>query len=152
LPKILLLFLPTLLSITAYCLPLILVAVSILSPGFVNKTEKTGLVFIAFLLILAGRIISLYSVLQIRKNNRQAGKSFELKTGNIFSFSRNPILLGMYITYMGMIILFPFWFMLAGFAVYAGNMHFRILIEESFLRHKFGNNYINYQEQTKRYL
>lgn len=150
--KIILLVLPTLLSVIAYLAPLILIITSNFSNFLVDKTEKTGLIIIAFLLIIMGRIISMYSVINLRRNNRQIGMSFELKTGNIFSISRNPILLGMYISYIGMIILFPNLFMLLAFAYFIIHMHFRILVEESFLEFKFGDKYVNYKKQIKRYL
>lgn len=149
--KILLLAFPSLLSVIAFCTPLILIVISKFSDVSIDKTEKTELIIIAFLLILTGRIISLYSVMNIRKNNHQKGQSFDLKTSNIFSFSRNPILLGLYISFIGMIILFPKWVMLLAFGYYVVHMHFRILIEESFLKYKFGNKYEKYQYQTKRY-
>jgi len=152
LQKIILLALPTLLSVIAYCAPLILIITSNFSNFLVDKTEKTGLIIIAFLLIIMGRIISMYSVINLRRNNRQIGMSFELKTGNIFSISRNPILLGMYISYIGMIILFPNLFMLLAFTYFIIHMHFRILVEESFLEFKFGDKYVNYKKQIKRYL
>ena len=150
--KIVLLVLPSLLSIVAYCIPLILVILSKFSNILIYKTVKIEFIIIAFLFILTGRVISLFSVLNIRKNNRQAGKSFELKTGKLFSFSRNPILFGMYLSYIGMIFLFPYYYMLIAFGFYVIHMHFRIRIEESFLKYKFGDKYIRYQEKTKRYI
>ena len=150
--KVILLALPTLLSIIAYCAPLILIILSEFSNIPVYKTENAWLKFIAFIFILAGRAISVYSTISIRRNNRQIGKSFELKTGSLFSVSRNPILLGLYVSYVGMIILFPYFFMLIAFGYYILHMHFRILIEESFLRYKFGDKYVNYMGRTKRYI
>ena len=149
--KIILLAFPSLLSVIAYCIPLILIMISKFSDVSFEKTEKTELILIAFLLILTGRIVSLFSVMKIRRYNRQKGKSFDLKTSNIFSISRNPILFGLYISFIGMIILFPKWIMFLAFVYYVVHMHFRILIEESFLKFKFGNKYVNYQNQTKRY-
>lgn len=149
--KIILLALPSLLSAIAYCVPLILIALSKLSASLIYKTEKIEFIIAAIFLILTGRTISLYSVMNIRRNNRQTGNSFDLKTGNIFSFSRNPILFGLYITFIGMIILFPKWFMILAFAFFIVHMHFRILIEESFLKFKFGEKYSTYSKKTKRY-
>lgn len=152
LQKLVLLGIPTLLSIIAYCVPLILIAISKFTEGVVDKTESIEFVILAFILILSGRVISLYSVMKIRRNNRQQGNSFELKTRSIFSVSRNPILFGMYVSFIGMIILFPRFYMIIAFAYYVAHMHFRILIEESFLKYKFGDKYSAYQEKTKRYL
>ncbi len=149
--KIIILLLPTCLSIIAYCVPLILIFISKFSSVLIDKTENAKLLIAAYFIIICGRIISLYSVMKIRRNNRQVGKSFELKTGNIFSVSRNPILFGMYVSFIGMIILFPIWFMFIAFGYYFAHMHFRILIEESFLKNKFGERYTQYRQQTKRY-
>ena len=150
--KLAVLALPTLLSIIAYCIPLILVVISKFTNDLVYKTERLEFLVIAFILIITGRIISLYSVIEIRRNNRQVGNNFELKTQSIFSLSRNPILFGMYVSFIGMIILFPHFYMIIAFAFYVAHMHFRILIEESFLKYKFGNKYFDYQKKTKRYL
>ncbi len=150
--KIILLALPSLLSAIAYCVPLVLIALSKFSTNLIYKTEKIELIIVAIFLILAGRIVSLYSVMNIRRNNKQKGNSFDLKTGNIFSFSRNPILFGLYISFIGMIILFPKWFMIMAFGYFIVHMHFRIIIEESFLKFKFGEKYTIYSEKTKRYI
>lgn len=150
--KLFLLGLPTLLCIFAYCVPLILIIMSRFTDFGVDKTESIAFIVIAFLLIITGRIISLYSVIKIRRNNHQQENSFELKTRSIFSVSRNPILFGLYVSFVGMIVLFPHLYMVLAFAYYMGHMHFRILIEESFLKYKFGNKYSDYQKKTKRYL
>ena len=152
LQKIVLLAIPSLLGLIAYCVPLILIAVSKFSDDVIYKTDKIELIVTAFLLIFSGRIISLYSVTKIRLNNRQAGKSFDLKTKNIFSVSRNPILFGLYVSFIGMIIIFPYLYMIIAFVYFFAHMHFRILIEESFLKYKFGDKYSDYREKTKRYL
>ena len=149
--KILVLALPTLISIIAYCTPLILIITSKLSIIIIDKPDNVGLMLIAFFIVLTGRIISIYSTIRIRQNNRQNRYSFELKTGNIFSLTRNPILLGMYLSYIGIMVLLPHYLILLAFVYYFIHMHFRILIEESFLKFKFGDKYVTYQAKTKRY-
>jgi len=150
--KVLILLLPTFMSVLCYCYPFILILLSKSKHAYVTRTDHLWIILTAFVILLLGRIISLYSVFIIRKNNRQQKNSFALKTKAIFSISRNPILIGMYITYAGLLILFPYPLMFAGLAVYLINMHFRILIEESFLKWKFGEEYISYLAHTRSYI
>ncbi len=152
--KMLLLLLPTAIGVAVYMLPLaqaLLPAISdVLHPMW--RTSSTLIVLLGVLLALVGRAVALYSMWRIRQNNRQQEDSFELKTAGTFAFSRNPGLVGMYICFAGLWLLYPTWEMGIGFLFYAGNMHFRILLEEEYLAWKFGDPYLAYKSQLRRYV
>ena len=97
--------------------------------------------------ILLGRCLTFISVLQIRKGNKQRGASFELHRNALFAWSRNPGLLGM----LGIWFCMPDIVLLIGICFYIGYMHFKVLMEEDFLRHKFGKDYNTYLQNTMRY-
>ena len=63
-----------------------------------------------------------------------------------------PGLLGMFAFYLGLVLVYPCWILLAGIPLYFGNMHWRVLLEESDLGAKFGSDYRAYRERTRRYL
>lgn len=153
LSKILLLFVPTAISVVNYCFP---ISVSLLPSVWqdivmIEALQHNIVIVVAVLLMLAGRVLSIKSVLNIREQNTQKSDDFDLKTIGLFSFSRNPILMGMYMTYWGIFLLVPNWVTLLGFIIYAANMHFRILLEEDFLRLMFGENFNDYLANTRRY-
>jgi protein-S-isoprenylcysteine O-methyltransferase Ste14 len=154
LKKMLLLALPTFISIIAGCLPLVYLMFILLKTfswqdlnNFYLIQNIAGIAF-----IVAGRVFTIYATLEIRKENQQKEKSFDLKTNGVFGLSRNPLLVGMYVMYLGMFIIFPDIFFAAGLIVYFSNMHFRILLEEDFLEFQFGKPFIMYKQRVKRYI
>ena len=151
LQKSLVLFVPTAISICLYLLPLLFVFYPDSKSWFGVRSIAFSFQVLGWIVVFSGRFMALFSVLQIRKANPQTNNEFSLKTAGWFSFSRNPILIGMYITYIGWLILFPNWVMTIGFIIYFTNMHFRILLEEDFLSEKFGDQFRNYLKQTRRY-
>ncbi len=153
--KFILLFTPTAISVINYCFPLsiyflpeTLLQAVIMLPSI--KSLWSDILGIA--LIVLGRSLALSSVVKIRAQNSQKHNDFDLKTGSLFSFSRNPILVGMYLTYWGIFLILPNVVSIIGFFIYAANMHFRILLEEDFLTHLFGEKFIQYRNTTRRYI
>lgn len=106
----------------------------------------------AMALIILGRWFSFVSVLRIRKENQQKGSSFTLHTKSIFALTRNPIQVGMYIMLLGIWLCLPSLIFAVGILVYIAYIHFKILMEEDFLTHKYGKAYQQYFLSTKRYL
>lgn len=76
----------------------------------------------------------------------------ELVTGGIYRFSRNPAFLGFDLLYLGLLLAFfhPAHLAFALFAVVM--LHLQILQEERFLAVTFGEPYLQYRKQTRRYL
>ncbi len=139
--------LPILVIYAVFAYPL-LVAVGALPPPV-----KQNLVFslVGVCLVLLGRTVTFTSVLLIRKQNRQTGNDFKLHTHALFAFSRNPGLIGMYLLVLGFWFMLPSLWFLAGIFFYITHMHLKVLMEEDFLGHKFGENYLEYKRTTRRY-
>ena len=154
--KILLLIIPSGLVVMIYLLPL----VQALWPGladylhFVFPPGILWMIIIGVLLSLYGRYMGLSAARMMHHDLKKGekGEQFELKTKGMFSHTRNPILVGMYITFVGLWFLYPSWEMALGFLVLVGNMHFRVLLEEEFLSWRFGHSYEEFLSETRRYL
>lgn len=103
----------------------------------------------------AGVLVFLLAMKTMRESWR-AGISVtdktELVTGGIYRFSRNPAFLGFDLLYIGLLIAFfhPAHLAFALFAVVM--LHLQILQEERFLEDTFGESYLQYRKQTRRYL
>ncbi len=151
--KFVVLVVPAAINILVFLLPLVILFVPGSSEYLQLIYQQTVIASMVGLgLIGLGRFITFSSVLQIRKNNQQKAENFSLKVKGWFSKSRNPGLVGMYIFGLGLIILFPSIFMIAGFVFYLGFMHFKVLLEEDFLYQYYGSKYMNYKTKTARYL
>lgn len=73
-------------------------------------------------------------------------------TEGIYSISRNPAFLGFDLTYIGILLLFFNWVLLA-FTLFAVLLlHLQILQEEAYLPTVFGEEYTAYQRRVRRYL
>lgn len=149
--KLLFIIIPTGISIITGLFPLIC-SISVL---FYNRYYFEPLpVFnaIGCILIILGRTFTIFATLDIRKKNNQEGDSFMLKQQGFFKISRNPLLLGMYVMYTGMALLFFNYAFYIGLIIYFSNMHYRLLVEEDFLQQLFGEAYKQYKASTNRYL
>lgn len=75
-----------------------------------------------------------------------------LITGGVFQISRNPAFLGFDLLYLGILLMFFHWTLLAisGFA--ALMFHLQIVnVEEDFLLNTFGEEYLLYKKTVNRY-
>ena len=99
-------------------------------------------------LVIFGRTLTFYSVLQLRKSQ----SSDVLSAKGLFTLSRNPGLVGMYIFYIGNALLFPCVVLFVGFFPYILNMHRRVLMEENHLTQRIGTNYRAYLARVPRYV
>ncbi len=150
---------PILLKVAIFVIPLILIYIAYFIPiVFVFSSEQLShedgylIAMIGVALILIGRLISFNYIFTIRKQNRQKDNSFTLHTGGMFGFSRNPGLLGLYISFIGFLCIIQQLFFLALLLVYFAHMHFKVLMEEDFLKNKFHPSYMAYFKKSKRYI
>ncbi|GEM_PF-2392364 len=133
-----------LISLISYLSPLVL------SVFKLARNADSGINILAFSGIsisIIGRLISIKSALILKDNYRHV-----LVSNSFFKWSRNPIVMGLHLTFIGMLLIFPGWFLFLGFLIYAVNIHYKILIEEKWLINKFGNSYVNYSKSTPRYI
>lgn len=73
-------------------------------------------------------------------------------TGGIYSISRNPAFVGFYLTYIGILLTFFNWTLLAFTIFTIMILHIQILKEEEYLPIVFGNDYIKYKNRVGRYI
>ena len=112
---------------------------------------RIGGLFLAAL----GDFAFIISVLTM-KNNWRAGVSHtdktELVTDGIYQISRNPAFLGFDLVYIGILLTFFNWLLLAVSLFAILMFHLQITkVEEPFLTAVFGTEYSNYQESVHRY-
>lgn len=76
----------------------------------------------------------------------------EFITGGVYQISRNPAFLGFDLVYIGIMLMFFNWVLLA-VSVFAGLMfHLQIVnVEEDFLIRTFGEAYLGYRKKVNRY-
>ena len=104
---------------------------------------------------LAGTAVFTVSVV-IMRDNWRAGIAkkdpTELVTTGIYQISRNPAFLGFDLVYIGLLMMYFNWFLLAATLFAAVMLHLQILQEEKYLRGAFGEPYRVYQKRVCRYL
>lgn len=84
---------------------------------------------------------------QIAKRQRR-----EMITSGIYKISRNPAFLGFDCVYLGILLMFFNWILLAASVFAALMLHLQILQEEKYLPAAFGEAYISYKKCVRRYL
>ncbi len=114
-----------------------------------------GARFTGLLIGLLGDGIFLVSVICM-KDSWRAGipdkDKTELVTSGIYKYSRNPAFLAFDLQYVGVLLLYCN-VLSAAFTVFAVVMlHLQILQEEKYLEKTFGEEYLNYNKKTFRYL
>lgn len=73
-------------------------------------------------------------------------------TNGIYSFSRNPAFVGFYLNYVGILLTFFNWILLAFTIFSIMLLHQQVLKEEEYLPMIFGNDYMIYRNQVRRYI
>ncbi len=152
--KISVLLLPALIGVMNYGMPLLFVFHEKFALHFSKIAFFNHIVFIAggIILMVSGRFMSFYSVIIMRRNTEKDNPSTPLNRKGFYKITRNPILLGMHITFIGIFLIYPYLILIPGFIIYLGSMHFRVLLEEDYLNAKPGTDYLSYLNKTRRYL
>lgn len=107
---------------------------------------------LAIALMTCGRALTILAALSMRAASTSAQATETLRTDGIYSFSRNPGLVGMYVFVAGLWAASPSAALLAGVAHYIAYMHFKVRMEEDYLLQKFGNSFTDYCSKTSRYV
>lgn len=81
-----------------------------------------------------------------------AKKETSLVTDGIFRYSRNPAFVGFDLLYLGILIAFPNAWHACFVAAAVYTFHLQIQNEEEYLIQTFGEEYIRYMQQVRRYL
>ena len=111
--------------------------------------------FIGIMFCYIGLIIFLIALISFGKSWRigiDENDSSELIINGMFKYSRNPIFLFMDLYFIGLMLIYPnIVFTLLAIGTIIG-IHSQILREEKFLLNKFGERYIKYKSETRRYI
>jgi len=75
----------------------------------------------------------------------------ELKTAGVYSWSRNPQIVGYEMFLLGWIILWPSLYIVAALIVFMGVAHQMVRVEEEHLARVHGEAYVRYRNVTPRY-
>jgi len=137
--------LPTVACVAIFLVPLACMFV----PGVAEAlscSRNATLAIVGVGLILVGRVVTFGSMLQLR---RSRGRIFEPR--GWFSHSRNPGLVGMYVFFIGLCMVFGCWLLWLGLPVYVLNMHFRVRLEEAHLLARHGRVFADYMTEVPRY-
>jgi len=149
--KLLEFLLPTTVVMVLFVLPLLVAWDPRLRPWTFPLSDGTPeFVMTGLGLIFVGRLVTGFAVLQLYRALGHDGPS--LQCAGPFRFSRNPILVGLYLFYIGNCVWLPSPMIWGGFVLYAWSMHRRVLMEEGVLRTRFQGNYLDYMASVPRYL
>ena len=118
--------------------------------------------YIGILISVAGLALSVWSIVYMKhvgKGNpfdamghEVAPRTRHLMTDGPYKWSRNPMLTGTYLYYIGVLIaVWSLWALLV-FAVIATVMMFQVRSEEKRLETDFGQEYLDYQKKVRRFL
>ncbi len=116
----------------------------------------------AGLIALAGLALSIWSIVYMKRvgkgnpfdamGHEVAPRTKHLMTGGPYKLSRNPMLSGTYLYYIGILIALWNWRVLLVFAVTASLMMLQVLSEEKRLEADFGQEYLDYKKKTGRFI
>lgn len=144
--KVLRYLLPTTLCVVLFALPLVVVcwpeSRRLLAPWTAAQLQWPGVA-----VVLLGRAVTFFSVLQLRAAKRRS----ELPAG-LFTVSRNPGLVGMFVMYFGLCLAVGGPWMWLGAPLYFWNMHGRVRLEESDLQARHADAWSRYAIGVPRYL
>ena len=76
----------------------------------------------------------------------------KLVTTGIFAYSRNPIYVAFALVLAGEFLIFSNWILLAYVGAGIWLFHRQVLLEEEFLRNRYGQEYAEYSARVPRYL
>lgn len=141
--KIVLLLIPHFVNMMVFIFPLYYL---FSTKPITNFMSVTGVV-----MALIGRSVTFYSMYYLRNNNSQTNDDFTLHDKGPFSKMRNPGLTGMLLFFFGLNMIWPSVIMASALVYYFCYNHFRILIEEDFLKMMYKEKYNQYFKKVNRY-
>ena len=120
-----------------------------------------GRLYLAVLIVLTGLALSIWSIVYMKRvgkgnpfdamGHEVAPRTKHLMTEGPYKLSRNPMLSGTYLYYIGVLIaLWSGWALLV-FAVVATVMMLQVRSEEKRLQADFGQEYLDYKKRTGRF-
>ena len=125
-----------------------------------NVDPGTGRIVVLVTLGVIGIALSIWSIVYMKIvgkgnpmdafNHEVAPRTSELMTGGPYRICRNPMLLGVFIFYTGLVICLWSWQALVIFIAYVAIMMVQVSREEKRLEEDFGEAYREYKRRTKK--
>ncbi len=116
---------------------------------------------VALVLIIPGLALSIWSIVHMKKvgegnpfdayGHELAPRTKSLMTDGPYAFSRNPMLLGVYIYDIGVLLWLQSWWPMIIFAVEVCLLTLQVRSEEKRLEEDFGEEYISYKNRVRRF-
>jgi len=138
--------LPTAACVALFLLPLAVTLVPATREALAPWSHA-ALLWPGLFLVVAGRTITFWSVLQLR-----AAKRRDELPGGAFLRSRNPGLVGMFVVYAGLCLAIGGPWLWLGAPLYFANMHARVKLEEANLDARYSSSWRDYAHRVPRYL
>ena len=137
---------------------LICIVINYLSTYLINPIKFPNIEIIGGLILLLGVVTAVLATLLFKKdkttvNPRDPEKTTTLVTNGIFSITRNPMYLGLFLSISSTILFFGSWFgiiILIFFIWYINK--FQIIPEEEAMEKLFGNKYSEYRQKVRRWI
>lgn len=115
----------------------------------------------AVLLMVPGLALSIWSIVYMKKvgegnpfdayNHELAPRTKHLMTDGPYKFTRNPMLVGVYIYDIGVLLWLHCYWALAIFAMEVILLTRQVIAEEKRLEADFGDEYLEYKKRVRRY-
>lgn len=116
---------------------------------------------LCIILMISGIALSISSIVYMKKvgegnpfdayNHEVAPRTKHLMTDGPYRFSRNPMLIGIYIFYIGVLLWLLRWWPLLVFIVVVIFLSLQVKSEEKRLEADFGDDYRTYKQKVPRY-
>ena len=137
---------------------LICILINYFSTYLINPIKFPNIEIIGGLILLFGVVTAVLATLLFKKdkttvNPRNPEKTTTLVTNGIFSLTRNPMYLGLFLSISSTILFFGAWFgiIILMFFVWYINK-FQIIPEEEAMEKLFGNKYSEYRQKVRRWI
>ena len=117
--------------------------------------ENEALVYIGWGLLISSLIFVWFAQSNMKDSWRigiDEENKTELITNGFFSYSRNPIFLGVMIANIGLFLVLPNAFTMLIIALSTVSINTQIRLEEEFLLKEFGNKYKEYKASVRRWI
>ena len=118
--------------------------------------------YLAVIICLAGLSLSVWSIVYMKRvgkgnpfdamGHEVAPRTKHLMTDGPYRWSRNPMLSGTYLYYIGVLIALCNWWALLVFVAVAAGMVLQVRSEEKRLEADFGQEYLDYKQRTGRFI
>ena len=137
---------------------LICILINYLSTYLINPIKFPNIEIIGGLILLLGVVTAVLAILLFKKekttvNPMDPEETTTLVTNGIFSITRNPMYLGLFLSISSTILFFGSWFgiIILMFFVWYINK-FQIIPEEEAMEKLFGNKYSEYRQKVRRWI